>query len=341
MASLPDVVVVGAGAWGTALACVLATGGRPVGLWGRDPAHRRALRDERHNHRYLPGLRLPDSITIVDDLAALPAACELAVLATPCQTTRELAGALRNSATGLRAIVCSAKGLELGSHRLVHEVVAEVFGRDFPLALLSGPTFAREVAEGRPAAVTIAAADGDLGRRLINRFHTPRFRPYLTDDLIGVALGGSVKNVLAIAAGVADGLQLGANSRAALITRGLAEMARLGRALGARQETFMGLSGLGDLVLTCTDDQSRNRRFGLALGRGQALAEAQAAIGLVEGAATALSMEAIAAAYGQDMPISAEVARIVRGDTLPAAAVAALMSREPAGEFAPLQASPG
>lgn len=337
----PDVVVVGAGAWGTALACVLATEGRPVGLWGRDPEQRRALREERQNQRYLPGLRLPDSVMVMDDLAALPAACQLAVLATPCQTTRALASALRNAAPALRAIVCSAKGLELGSHRLVHEVVAEVFGRDFPLALLSGPTFAREVAEGRPAAVTIAARDVDFGRRLIKRFHTPRFRPYLTDDLTGVALGGSVKNVLAIAAGVADGLQLGANSRAALITRGLAEMARLGRALGARQETFMGLSGLGDLVLTCTDDQSRNRRFGLALGRGQALAEAQAAIGLVEGAATALSMEAIAAAHGQDLPISAEVARIVRGETGPAAAVAALMSREPAGEFFPLQASPG
>lgn len=341
MATQPDVVVVGAGAWGTALACVLATGGRPVGLWARDPAHREALRAQGENQRYLPGLPLPESVVVMDDLAVLPAACELAVLATPCQTTRAVATSLRQLAPGVRAIVCSAKGLELGTRRLVHEVVGEVFGPAFPLALLSGPTFAREVAEGRPAAVTIAARDAELGRRLLNRFHTPRFRPYLTDDLTGVALGGSVKNVLAIAAGVADGLQLGANSRAALITRGLAEMARLGKSLGARQETFMGLSGLGDLVLTCTDDQSRNRRFGLALGRGMSLVDAQASIGLVEGAATALSMEDIAAAHGQDLPISAEVARIVRGETLPAAAVSALMAREPAGEFAPLQPSPG
>ena len=340
MSSSPDVVVVGAGAWGTALASVLAANDRPVALWGRDPAHRQMMREARENRRYLPGLPLPAGITVLDDLATLPAGCTLAVLATPCQTTREIAIWLRRVAPGLRALVCTAKGLELGSHRLIHQVVGEVFGADFPIGLLSGPTFAREVAEGRPAAVTLAARDAAFGRQLLARFHTPRFRPYLTDDLPGVALGGSVKNVLAIAAGVADGLGLGANSRAALITRGLAEMARLGLALGARQETFMGLSGLGDLVLTCTDDQSRNRRFGLALGRGATLAEAEAGVGLVEGATTALSMEAIAAEHGLVMPISTEVARIVRGETMPAAAVAALMAREPASECVPPQPNP-
>jgi glycerol-3-phosphate dehydrogenase (NAD(P)+) len=214
----------------------------------------------------------------------------------------------------------------------VHQVVAEAYGEQVNVAILSGPTFAREVAEGKPAAVTIAATDESFSRTIVARFHTARFRPYLTDDLLGVALGGSVKNVLAIAAGIADGLGLGANSRAALITRGLAELARLGVAMGARKETFMGLSGLGDLVLTCTDDQSRNRRFGLALGRGAPVAQAQQEVGLVEGVATARALESMAARLRVEIPIAQAVARIVRGELTPAATVAALMSREPATE---------
>jgi glycerol-3-phosphate dehydrogenase (NAD(P)+) len=239
---------------------------------------------------------------------------------------------LQVSVPQLTGVVCTAKGLELGSERLVHQVVAEVYGKDVAVAILSGPTFAREVAEGKPAAVTIAATDDPFSRELVARFHTARFRPYLTDDLLGVALGGSVKNVLAIAAGIADGLGLGANSRAALITRGLAELARLGVAMGARKETFMGLSGLGDLVLTCTDDQSRNRRFGLALGRGASVEQAQQEIGLVEGAATARALEAMASRLRVDTPIAQAVAGIVRGEVTPAATVVALMSREPATE---------
>ena len=328
------VAVLGAGAWGTALACVLADAGRPVWLWGRDEAQRRQLRSFRENRRYLPDILLPASIQVLEDLGALPADCRWVVLATPCQTTRDMAGRLRKAAPHVAGVVCAAKGLEAGSRKLVHEVAAEALGPSVTVALLSGPTFAREVAEGRPAAVTIASSDEAFGRALVARFHSPSFRPYLTTDRVGVAVGGSVKNVLAIAAGVADGMQLGANSRAALITRGLAEVARFGSALGARRETFMGLSGLGDLVLTCTDDQSRNRRLGLALGAGETRAQAEARIGLVEGASTAAAVAAEAGRLGVEMPIVAEVAALLEGARGPREVVARLMAREPGTEGA-------
>lgn len=328
------VAVLGAGAWGTALACVLADAGRPVWLWGRDEAQRRQLRSLRENRRYLPGIPLPAGIDILDDLDGLPEPCRWAVLATPCQTTRSMARRLRQAAPGVSGVVCVAKGLEAGSRQLVHDVAAEALGPGVSVALLSGPTFAREVAEGRPAAVTIASEDASFGRALVARFHTPNFRPYLTSDRVGVAVGGSVKNVLAIAAGVADGLQLGANSRAALITRGLAEVARFGVALGARRDTFMGLSGLGDLVLTCTDDQSRNRRLGLALGAGEPRELAETRIGLVEGASSAAAVAAEAARLGVDMPIVAEVAALLDGERTPREVVTRLMSRAPGTEGA-------
>jgi glycerol-3-phosphate dehydrogenase (NAD(P)+) len=328
----PALVVLGAGAWGTALASVLADRGRHVALWGRDTAAVRELAETHENRGYLPGIRLPEGIQAVGSLTQIPASCRTAVLATPCQTTRDIARSLLRDAPQVQSLVCAAKGLELATGSFVHEVIREEFGTGVDVAVLSGPNFAREVAEGRPAAVTIAASREGYGKTLLSQFHTSRFRPYLTDDLVGVAVGGSVKNVLAIAAGVCDGLGLGANSRAALITRGLAEIARLGVALGARTETFMGLSGLGDLVLTCTDDQSRNRRFGIALGKGTGLAEAQARIGLVEGAATAVAVAALASRLQVEMPIVQEVARMLRGDSTPEIAVTALMSREPRAE---------
>ncbi|MGE3774165.1 MAG: NAD(P)H-dependent glycerol-3-phosphate dehydrogenase [Gammaproteobacteria bacterium] len=328
----PAFLVLGAGAWGTALASVLAAGGRRVLLWGRDAAALRALDAARENARHLPGIRLPASLGIVEELAAVPADCTQAVLATPCQTTREICRLLTAAAPQVRGIVCAAKGLERATGRLVHEVVREELGASVDVAVLSGPNFAREVAERRPAAVTIAADHADFGATLLSAFHTAFFRPYLSDDLVGVAVGGSVKNALAIAAGIGDGLRLGANSRAALITRGLAEIARLGVALGARAETFMGLSGLGDLVLTCTDDLSRNRRYGLALGRGASPDVAAADIGLVEGAATAPAVAALAARLRVEVPIVEQVAAVLAGRTTPATAVAALMAREPGAE---------
>jgi len=328
----PAFLVLGAGAWGTALASVLAAGGRRVLLWGRDAAALRALDAARENSRYLPGIRLPASLGVIERLTELPSDCTEAVLATPCQTTREVCRSLAAAAPGVRGVVCAAKGLERDTGRLVHEVVREELGATVDVAVLSGPNFAREVAECRPAAVTIAADSPVFGAALLAAFHTSFFRPYLSDDLIGVAVGGSVKNALAIAAGIGDGLRLGANSRAALITRGLAEIARLGVALGARAETFMGLSGLGDLVLTCTDDLSRNRRFGLALGRGAAPDAAAADIGLVEGAATAPAVVALAARLHVDVPIVEQVAAVLAGRSTPSAAVTALMAREPGAE---------
>ena len=330
--ALPPAVVLGAGAWGTALALVLAYRAERVYLWGRDGATQRRIAATRVNARYLPEIRLPPHIELLDDLAALPRAVTTAILVTPFQTLREVLAKLATTAPQIVRIASAAKGLEAGSHLTAPQIVAEVCGEALPVAILSGPNFAREVARGLPAAITVAASTPEFGAELVERLHSPRFRPYVTDDLTGVAIGGAVKNVLAIAAGVSDGLGLGANSLAALITRGLAEITRLGAALGGRPETFTGLSGLGDLVLTCTQDLSRNRRFGLAVGGGQPLAAAQAEIGLVEGIATAAEVLALAERVGVEMPIAAQVAAMLRGEATPAEAVAALMSREPRSE---------
>jgi len=319
-------LVMGAGAWGTALALSLARRGGDVYLWGRDAVALKRLAENRENVRYLPGIPLPPNVLPCATLENLPRNLATVVLATPLQTTRamlELA-----STHGLREFACTAKGIETDSMLLAHEIVSAVLPEARAVAIVSGPSFAREVAEGRPTALAVASRDAEFGRALVGRLHSPTLRPYLTDDVVGVAVGGAVKNVLAIAAGVADGLALGANSRAALITRGLAEMARFGTALGGRPETFMGLAGLGDLVLTCTDDHSRNRRFGVALGNGTVLNEAQRQIGLVEGVPTAAALELRAAASAVDMPICREVARMLRGECSPAAAVRALMNRD-------------
>ena len=319
-------LVLGAGAWGSALAISMARAGSHVFLWGRDPAHLEALAAQRQNSRYLPGIPLPEGLEILSDLGCLPDFVDTAVLATPLQTTREVLRRLAHS--GVKRFVCTAKGIESGSLLLAHEIVDSALASAHAIAIVSGPSFAREVAEGRPTALTVATRSREFGDHLCACLHSATLRPYLTDDVIGVAVGGAVKNVLAIAAGIADGLALGANSRAALITRGLAEMARFGVALGGRTETFMGLAGLGDLVLTCTDDQSRNRRFGKALGRGETLADALAAIGLVEGIPTAEAVMARAMRAEVDMPICTQVARTLSGQCSAAEAVAALMRRE-------------
>jgi glycerol-3-phosphate dehydrogenase (NAD(P)+) len=330
--ALPPAVVLGAGAWGTALALVLAYRAERVYLWGRDAAAQRRIAVERVNRRYLPDIHLPPTISLVESLRELPAEVTTAILVTPFQTLRGVLSLLREDAPQVRQLACAAKGLEAGTHLTAPQIAAEVCGPDVPIAILSGPNFAREVAQGLPAAITVASSTTEFGAELVERLYSPRFRPYLTDDLTGVAIGGGVKNVLAIAAGISDGLGLGANSRAALITRGLAEITRLGTALGGRPETFMGLSGLGDLVLTCTDDLSRNRRFGLAIGRGQALAAARAEIGLVEGIATAAEVSLLARGIGIEMPIANQVAATLSGEVTPAEAAAALMSREPGTE---------
>jgi glycerol-3-phosphate dehydrogenase (NAD(P)+) len=314
--------VVGGGAWGTALACLARRAGRQVTLWSRDSAISTAIARQRANPVYLPGLGLDAGIEAAPDLARL-GACDAVLLACPAQAVRVVAAELPGSCP---VVVC-AKGIEAASGLLMPEVLAEVLpGR--PLAVLSGPSFAEETVRGLPTAVSIATADAGLGRDLAAALAAGAFRPYWTDDVPGVALGGAVKNVLAIAAGIVEGRGLGHNAAAALITRGFAEMARLGLAMGARLETLTGLSGLGDLVLTCHGPLSRNRSLGVALGKGTSLARhMDGRRQVVEGEATAPAVLARAARLGIDMPICAAVDAILhRGADLDEA-IRALLAR--------------
>jgi glycerol-3-phosphate dehydrogenase (NAD(P)+) len=329
----PAIAVLGAGSWGTALAILLARNGQPTLLWGNECEHMARLARERENVQFLPGVPLPDRLVLTADLGeALERARDL-LLVVPSQVFAEVVERIR---PGLRAgtrVAWATKGLEPETARPLHEVVRGRLGPAVPVAALSGPTFAREVARGLPTAVTIASPDPQFARDLALRVHGPTFRVYVSHDLVGVELGGSVKNVLAVAAGAADGLGLGANTRAALVTRGLAEMMRLGAVMGGERETFMGLAGLGDLVLTCTDDQSRNRRLGLALARGLTPAAALAEIGqVVEGLATTLEVERLATRHGVEMPICHQVYRVLYEGVSPRDAVRALFAREDAHE---------
>ncbi|MFM8333264.1 MAG: NAD(P)H-dependent glycerol-3-phosphate dehydrogenase [Candidatus Methylumidiphilus sp.] len=329
------VAVFGAGSWGTALALLIARNGHAVTLWGRDPAHIEALARDRCNQRYLPGFPFPDNLSVTADLAAAAQSCALALVAVPSHAFRELLPQLRGHLSAPQKIAWATKGLESRSGRLLHEVVAEGLGAATPAAVLSGPTFAGEVAAGQPTAITVASANPAFAQEVAGLLHSLNFRAYTTDDMIGVQLGGATKNVLAIAAGMAEGLGFGANARAALVTRGLAEMMRLGMAMGGRPETLMGLAGVGDLILTCTDNQSRNRRFGLGLGRGQPREEVAAAIGQeIEGVATAGIIHRLAQSHGIDMPITEQVCLILHAGLAPAEAVRNLLLREPKPESA-------
>lgn len=321
-------LVLGAGSWGTALALVLARRGIDTFLWDTDLEHVTRLTAERANTRHLPGIAFPGNLHPVPELGAAPAGIRDVVVAVPCEGLRAALGALREARGNAVQLCLASKGLEPGTLLLNHEVAAAVLG-PVPAAVLSGPSFAAEVARDLPTVVTLAAVTAGIAEHFADRFHGETFRIYTHDDVIGVQVGGAVKNVMAIAAGIADGLGFGANTRAGLITRGLAEIMRLGLAMGGRRETFMGLAGLGDLVLTCTDDQSRNRRFGLALARGQTPDQARAAIGqAVEGARTAAVVVELARRHGVEMPISAQVQRVIAGAVSPAAAVQNLLLRE-------------
>jgi glycerol-3-phosphate dehydrogenase (NAD(P)+) len=326
------IAVLGAGSWGTALAVLIARNGRPVRLWGHDPKHLARLAAERANAAYLPGIAFPAGLEPEPDLARLAPAAGGFLIAVPSHAFRAVLTALQPHLPGGALLAWATKGLEPASGKLLHEVVAETLGA-VPGAVISGPSFAREVAQGLPTALIAAAADPAVAESAAAWLRDGRVRVYTGRDVVGVELGGAVKNVLAIAAGISDGLGFGANARAALITRGLAELRRLGEAVGGRPETLMGLAGLGDLVLTCTDDLSRNRRLGLALGRGQALAAASAAIGQVtEGAATARVLRALAQRHGVDMPICEQVYRVLYEGLAPPAAVEALLKRDPRPE---------
>ncbi len=326
------ILLLGAGAWGTALAVSAAPRHR-VALWARDPAQAAALRAAGENTRYLPGIALPPALDVVTGdvfgLAGLCAGQDLVVIATPMAGLRGLLAALRECQApvawlckGFEAPVSGPFGL------LGHEVRAEV-APGLRSGALSGPSFAQEVARGQPTALVAASPHAPVRDALVEAFHSSSVRVYANDDLPGVEVGGAVKNVLAIATGLCDGLDLGLNARAALITRGLAEMTRLGIALGARPETFMGLSGLGDLVLTATGDLSRNRRVGLLLASGNSLEQAVASLGHVaEGVYCARTVVQRAAHLGVDMPISSAVVDLLDGRLRPREAVAALMGRD-------------
>ena len=336
------IAIVGAGAWGTALAVSVASQtryGHGVTLWARDPQQAAAMQTERVNRLYLPGVALPHALTISGPAQTTPTAlleqADLMVLATPMSGLRSLLAQLADCRVPLAWL---SKGFEAGrldSHGcLAHEVQSQVAPRVLAGAL-SGPSFAMEVARGQPTALVAASAHAVVRQALVAAFHGPTLRVYANDDLVGVEVGGAVKNVLAIAAGLCDGLNLGANARAALITRGLAEMTRLGVALGARPDTFMGLSGLGDLVLTATGDLSRNRQVGLALAAGQSCAVALAGLGHVaEGVYSARTVVQRARHLGLELPIAQTVVALLDGRLKPAEAVALLMGREPGFELA-------
>ena len=320
--------VLGAGAWGTALAVALAARHR-VSLWARDPAQARAIARERRNARYLPEIAIPDSVRVCEAREAAIDGAELLVAATPVAGLRATATAV--SARGL-PLLWLCKGFEEEGAALPHEIVAAC-GARAPSGALSGPSFALEVARGLPCALTLASADGAFAARTAALLHGGRLRVYHSDDLVGVEIGGAVKNVLAIAVGICDGLGLGQNARAALITRGLAELARLGVALGGRAETIMGLTGAGDLILTATGDLSRNRRVGLELARGRPLAEIVASLGHVaEGVRSARATLARAKAAGAEMPITEAVDAVLQGRLTPPQAVEQLLARDPKAE---------
>ena len=318
------VAVLGAGAWGTALASVLSAR-LEVALWARDPAQAVAMATTRRNQRYLPDIEIPRTVEVSADLARATSAAQFLLAATPVAGLRDLLQKVGASAP----LIWLCKGFEEGSGLLPHQIVEEVLGADARCGALSGPSFAAEVARGLPCALTLAARDAAFARDCAALLHGGRMRVYYSADLVGVEIGGAVKNVMAIAAGISDGLGLGLNARAALITRGLAEIARLGAAFGGSPETFFGLAGAGDLILTATGDLSRNRRVGLELARGRGLAEVLAGLGHVaEGVRSAKEVARIAAARGVDMPVTDAVNAVLEGTLAPAQAVERLLSRD-------------
>jgi len=322
------ITVYGAGAWGTALAIAYAPDHEVI-LWGRDAQALSICDRERVNQALLPDRPFPDALRLESDLATAAAHAELHLVVTPVAGLRAICEHLANSGNAM-PVLWACKGFESGTGLLPHEVVAELLGETHPCGALTGPSFAAEVAAGQPTAITLAARDLAQATLWAEALHRPRLRLYANDDLIGAEIGGAIKNVMAIAAGVSDGLGFGLNSRAALVTRGLAEISRLGFALGARQETFMGLAGLGDLVLTCTGDLSRNRRVGLMLAEGKQLPQILEELGHVaEGVLTTRETVARAQRHAVDMPLAQAVDDLLSGRMNANEAVDALLARSP------------
>ncbi len=332
--TLPNVAVLGAGSWGTALAALIARHGHSTVLWGRDADGVAAI-DQRHeNPRYLPGIALPDSLRATTDLAQALKDADLVLVVVPSHAFADTLRKLAPHRPAHAGVAWATKGFEPGSGRFLHEVAEEVLGPDVPLAVVTGPSFAKEVAQGLPTALTVHGSDPQFAQAVADALHGPAFRAYTGNDMLGAELGGAMKNVLAVATGVADGMQLGLNARAGLITRGLNEMLRLNHAIGGKAETLMGLAGLGDLVLTCTGDLSRNRRLGLALGRGQSIEDAVREIGqVVESVQTADEVMRQAERHGIELPISSAVQAVLHGDITPGEGLKLLLAREQKPEY--------
>lgn len=319
----------GAGSWGTALAIHLARAGHNVLLWGNEPEHIQLLSEQRCNQQYLPAVKFPDSLQVTDSLEHALASPSWILIAIPSHAYRPFLHKNAHLFSSKVGIVWASKGLEQGTGKLLHQVVAEELPQCNKTAVMSGPTFAKEVAENLPTAITVASESDAFCEELSEYLHSGRFRVYRSSDMVGVELGGAIKNVLAIAAGATDGLGFGANTRAALITRGLAEMMRLGEAMGGQRETFMGLAGMGDLILTCTDNQSRNRRTGLLLAQGRTLEQVHKEIGqAIEGIKTAKEVVSLARQYNVEVPISEQVYRVLYENCPIDEAVLVLLSRK-------------
>lgn len=325
-----SVTVLGAGSYGTALAFCLARNGVSTYLWGRDAAQLADMAKTRQNQRYLPDATFPDDLHIEADLNAAIARSEDILVVTPSHAFAQTLERIAPLLTKNHRLIWATKGLEPKTGRLLQEVAVERLGEDIPLAVLSGPTFAKEMVAGLPTAISLSSANDQLAEEFADKLHNAaNFRVYRNNDIVGVQLGGAIKNVIAIGAGLADGLGFGANARTALITRGLAEMSRLGIALGARQETFMGMAGLGDLVLTCTDNQSRNRRFGLALGAGSSVQEAMDDIGqVVEGYRNTEEVHALSARLAVELPICEQIYAVLYHGKPAKEAALALLGRD-------------
>jgi len=320
--------ILGAGSWGTALAMLLAKNNQPTTLWSHTQEHAKTLQHDRANKKYLGNIVFPEALKVSADLIATVKQATRILMVVPSDAFRQTCKTLVPLLEPQHKIAWASKGLEIDSSKLLHQIAKEEFSPATPLAVLSGPTFAKEVANGLPGAVTIASTKKDFALELAKDCHSQTFRAYTSTDVIGVELGGAVKNVMAIAAGIADGLGFGSNSRAALIARGVAEMMRLGLKLGAQHDTFMGLTGLGDLVLTCSDNQSRNRRFGLALGKGQTQQQALDEIKqVVEGRLTAKAVYNLAMQHQIEMPITEQVYNVLYEGLDPAVAAKNLMER--------------
>ena len=327
------ITVLGAGSWGTALACLLARNGHQTVLWGRDAQAMDAMAENGENRRYLPGISLPSSLSFSSDLSDCVAGRDAILLGTPTKALKPTLQSLTPYIQDGQILIRACKGLESGSGKLLNRIVDEHLPDNMFSSVISGPTFAAELARNLPTAITVASSKLSVADQVARWLHGENFRAYSTDDVTGVEIGGALKNVFAIAAGISDGLGFGSNARAALMTRGLAELMRLGVSMGARQETLMGLSGMGDLVLTCTDDQSRNRRFGLCLSRGLRVDEALDEIGqVVEGVKTTEDALFLAEKHAVEMPIVQQVYKVIYETCPPVLAVKTLLARSPKQE---------